>query len=527
MKSPAPALSLGELCQQAALNWPQRTALSFDATGEQFSFAALDGQSTRLAHALRDLGVRPGDRVAVVAGNRPAFALSWLAIAKAGAAMVPVNPAYRLGDAQHLISHAGVKLAIADQERHDLLRQVGARLKAPLQLVIDEAALELRHGEYRLQELVQQSTCNEALPRVSADSLANVQFTSGTTGLPKGCMLSHRYWTELGRLIADRIVGLEAQDVLLTAQPFSYIDPQWNLAAALSSGAKLVVLERFSPSRFWPKVMEHGTTFFYCLGAMPAMLLAQPPSSQDKAHRLRLVMCSGIPCSRHAELEERFGVPWREVYGTTETGADLMVYEDMADELRGSGSIGLALPHREVRIGDEQARPLPAGATGELLVRGTGMMEGYFDNEAATLAAFERGWYHTGDLATMDERGCVRIVGRRKDMIRRSGENIAAAEVEAVIEQHPDVLMAAVIAVPDALRGEEAKAYIVLRPGPDGTAVFDAESLAGFVGERLARFKVPRFWECLAELPRTPSERAAKHVLAMMPAGPTHRDLAA
>jgi crotonobetaine/carnitine-CoA ligase len=527
MKSPAPALSLGDLCRQAARRWPQRTALSFDATGEQFSFAELDGQSTRLAHALSRLGVQPGDRVAVVAGNRPVFALAWLAIAKAGAAMVPVNPAYRAGDAQHLLSHAGVKLAVADRACHELLREARARVPSLAQLVIDDAGPELRPGEHRLQALMQLPPGDDALPRVSADALANVQFTSGTTGLPKGCMLSHRYWTELGRLIADRIVGLGPEDVMLTAQPFSYIDPQWNLAAALSSGARLVVLERFSPSRLWPKVVEHGTTFFYCLGAMPTLLLAQPPSAEDRVHRLRVVMCSGIPPGRHAELEARFGVPWREVYGTTETGADLMVHADMADALRGSGSIGLALPHREVRIGDEQARPLPSGATGELLIRGTGMMDGYFDDDAATLAAFERGWYHTGDLATMDERGCVRIVGRKKDMIRRSGENISAAEVEAVIEQHPAVLTAAVIAVPDALRGEEAKAYVVLRPGPGGATVFDPESLAGFVSERLARFKVPRFWECLDELPRTPSERAAKHVLAAMPAGPTHRDITA
>jgi crotonobetaine/carnitine-CoA ligase len=200
-------------------------------------------------------------------------------------------------------------------------------------------------------------------------------------------------------------------------------------------------------------------------------------------------MCSGIPAERHAELETRFGVPWREVYGTTETGADVMVYADMASDLRGSGSIGVALPHRELRIGDEHARPVPRGQVGELLIRGTAMMDGYFRNAEATQSAFALGWYHTGDLATMDAQGAVRIVGRKKDMIRRSGENIAAAEVESVIEQHPAVLLAAVVAVPDDLRGEEVKAYVVLR---DAQARFDPEALAAFVEARLARFKVPR-----------------------------------
>jgi crotonobetaine/carnitine-CoA ligase len=516
-QAPATALSLGSLCARAAALWPDRTALCFDATGEILSFAELDARSNQLAHALVALGVRPRDRVAVLAGNVPLFPLAWLAIAKAGACMVPVNPAYRDSDAQHLLAHAEVRLAIADSPRGDLLRRLRQTMAGLQTLLIDSPGEPLQEPEHALQSLM------GAQPRaplgldVPPDWLANVQFTSGTTGLPKGCMLSHRYWTQLGCLIADELVELGPQDVMLTAQPFSYIDPQWNVAAMLASGASLVVLERFSPSGFWPKVAAHGVSFFYCLGAMPTLLLAQPPSPAERAHRLRVVMCSGIPCDRHAELEERFGVAWREVYGTTETGADAMVYPDMAQALVGSGSIGVALPHRELRVGDDEARPLPRGQAGELLIRGTAMMDGYYGDAEATQIAFARGWYHTGDLATMDAQGLVRIVGRKKDMIRRSGENIAAAEVEAVIEQHPAVLLAAVIAVPDALRGEEAKAFVVLR---DPQQPFEPETLASFVEARLARFKVPRYWERRDDLSRTASERVAKHLLSHIPGAP-------
>ena len=522
--SPAEAVSLGALCASAAAQWPEHTALSFDATGETLSFAQLEARSNQLAHALVALGLQPGDRVAVLAANKPVFPLAWLAIMKAGACMVPVNPAYRDADARHLLTHAEVRLAIADGERADLLRHLRADLASLQQVLIDTPVAALQDDELELQGLMQAQPPTPLAVDVPADALANVQFTSGTTGLPKGCMLSHRYWTQLGRLIADELVGLGPTDVMLTAQPFSYIDPQWNVAAMLASGAQLVVLDRFSPSRFWPKVVAHGATFFYCLGAMPALLLAQPTSPAERAHRLRVVMCSGIPADRHVELETRFGVPWREVYGTTETGADVMVYADMAQALRGSGSIGVALPHRELRIGDDDARPVPRGQVGELLIRGTAMMDGYFRNAQATQSAFANGWYHTGDLATMDAQSAVRIVGRKKDMIRRSGENISAAEVESVLEQHPAVLLAAVVALPDPLRGEEAKAFVVLR---DAQTRFDPEALAAFVESRLARFKVPRYWERRDDLPRTASERVAKHLLVSASDGVDVHDRAA
>ena len=505
IESPRQTISLGELSAAAASRWGDKPALVFDPQDLTLSFAQLDRQSTQLAHALVRAGIRPGDRVAVMAANGPVFPIAWLGIAKAGAAMVPVNIAYQALDARHLLAHAGVRLAICDAERAALLRQIrrdGLTLEC---LIVAGAAPQV--GELAWAEALAQEGEVPPPPPVCAESLANVQFTSGTTGLPKGCMLSHAYWTGLGALIAQDIVGLGPEDVMLTAQPFSYIDPQWNLAAALSSGATLVVLERFRPSQFWQKLQQHRASFFYCLGAMPSMLLAQPHRSDEREHRLRVAMCSGIPRERHAELEERFGVPWREVYGTTETGADIMVHPSDAARLRGCGSIGHPLPHREARIADADGRPLPRGLPGELQVRGIGMMDGYFGNEAATAAAFSGGWYRTGDLARMDERGAIAIVGRLKDMVRRSGENISASEVEHAIEAHPGVLISAVTGVADEVRGEEIQAYVVLKPGH---APVTLAELARHVGGQLARLKVPRYWVLCSDLPRTPSERVAK-----------------
>jgi crotonobetaine/carnitine-CoA ligase len=230
------------------------------------------------------------------------------------------------------------------------------------------------------------------------------------------------------------------------------------------------------------------------------------PSPDDRNHRVRFVTCSAIPPELHAKLEERWGVPWYEAFGMTESGGDIAVWPEEHDELVGSGCIGRPLPHKEARIVDEADCPVPRGAVGELVVRGPGMMDGYYKDEEATRALFRNGWLHTGDRATMDE------AGRIKDMIRRSGENISASEVEEVLHQHPGLRLAACLAVPDDLRGEEVKAYVVLNAGFTREQVHP-ESLVDYCKGRLAYFKVPRYWEYSDDLPRTPSERIAKAIL--------------
>jgi crotonobetaine/carnitine-CoA ligase len=356
---------------------------------------------------------------------------------------------------------------------------------------------------------------NDLVPRASIS--LNLQFTSGTTGRPKGCMLSHGYWITLARSLVLGFPYLSERDVMLTAQPFHYVDPQWNVVAALLSGAHLVALDGFHPTTFWDRVRGHDVTYFYCLASMPTLLLTTPPSESDRAHRVRAVQCSAIPVARHAELEQRWGVPWYEAFGMTETGADLSVGPTDHDALVGSGCVGTPNPHREARVTAADGQPLPAGQRGELQLRGPGMMDGYFGDPEATATAFDGGWFRTGDLAHLDDAGRVFLDGRIKDMIRRSGENIAAREVEEVLTTHPDVRLAAVVAVPDELRGEEVKAILVADPA----RVPAPETLAAYCAERLAAFKVPRFWEFRESVPLTASHRVAKSRLGP-PTGPVH-----
>ena len=279
--------------------------------------------------------------------------------------------------------------------------------------------------------------------QVGPRDLLNIQYTSGTTGFPKGCMLTHEYWLLLGQIVAEYL-ALREDDVNLTAQPFYYMDPQWNVALCLLAGIPLVILPRFSASTFWKSVKEQGVTFFYLLGTMPMYLLKQPEQPEvEQHHRLRVVLCSGIVPQLHALYESRWKVPWREAYGTTESGADLFVPLDDAESV-GSGAMGGPVRTKEARVIDPEGHDLADGEIGELVVRGKPMMLGYYHNPAATAEKLRDGWLHSGDLVYRDPKGYYHLVGRLKDMIRRSAENIAASEVEAVLCEHPQVRAAAV-----------------------------------------------------------------------------------
>ncbi|MEY3732821.1 MAG: hypothetical protein RL347_180 [Actinomycetota bacterium] len=491
------ATTLPQAVRRAAELWPDRTAWIFDlregpepAASTTLTFAEVAAGVDRIARHLRARGIRSGDRVAILMHNRPELPLTWLALARLGATAVPLGVKLRHDDASWIL---GKSRSVAIVSTPALIDAI-----APISIpVIDVADLAIP---------IDDAT---SLPDVhDPDDIVNVQFTSGTTGSPKGCLLSHRYWLHLAQSIVDGFPRLRPDDRMLTAQAMSYMDPQWNIAASLVSGASLVILDGFHPSTFWERVREHNVTYFYCLAAMPVLMLTTPSDPRDRDHRVRVIQCSAIPPARHAELEARWGTPWYEVFGMTETGGDIHVTEVEHDALVGSGSIGVAKPGRDVRIVDGDGADVPTGAIGELLLRGPGMMSGYDDEPEATAAVFRGGWLHTGDLARMDDAGVISLVGRLKEVVRRAGENVAAREVEDTLLAHPSVRMAAVVGVPDDIRGEEVKAYLVLTDDRDAQAA--AAELGAFCAERIARFKVPRYWEVRDDLPRTASERVAK-----------------
>ncbi|WP_244164705.1 class I adenylate-forming enzyme family protein [Streptomyces silaceus] len=490
--------TIGELLRDAAGRYDDWEFLRFPEGS--LSFAEADAYVSRLARVLRAHGVGRGDRVALMMGNVPEWPLSWLAVTRAGAVAVPVNARCGPADLAYVLKDSGSVLALASQECVALVRKVAGDVDSLREVhALDDLA----------EELADSSPLDPEIP-VAPSDIANFQYTSGTTGFPKACMLSQDYWLRTAWLMA---VGAElhADDVVLTAQAFSYMDPQWNAVMCLMGGVPLVVLPRFSASGFWDSVREHGATLTYVLGTMPLLMFKQPRSAGDRDHSMRLVLCSGIAPARHRAFEERWGAPWREVYGSTESGLDLIVAPG-AVETVGSGAMGHPPKGKDVLVVDRRGAVLPVGETGEIVVRGEPMMDGYWNHPETTAQAFRGGWYHTGDLGHRDVAGRVHHAGRLKDMIRRGGENISCAEVESVLEGHAAVLAAAVVAIPDELFEELPKAFVQLRPGHSpGTDV--ARSVLGHARRLLARFKVPAYLEFVDSFPLTPSARIQKRRL--------------
>jgi acyl-CoA synthetase (AMP-forming)/AMP-acid ligase II len=291
-------------------------------------------------------------------------------------------------------------------------------------------------------------------PKIDIDDLVSIQFTSGTTGFPKGCRLTHRYWLTAGKVNARRH-GRDYRRILAST-PFTYMDPHWLLLMAIYQRGTLYVARKQSLTRFVGWLHEHRVNF--CL--LPLPLLKQPPQVLDTRNEVIRANIFGLQGKLHAEVEARFNLTARQAFGMTEIGSGMFMPIEAVEKV-GSGSCGIPSQFRRVRIADATGREVRVGETGELLVQGPGIFQGYHRNPEATREAFHGEWFRTGDLFRRDTAGYYYLVGRVKDVVRRAGENTAAREVEAVIRELPAVYDVAVVPVPDEVRGEEVKAYIV------------------------------------------------------------------
>jgi crotonobetaine/carnitine-CoA ligase len=450
--------------------------------------------------------IHPGDRVLIMLENRTEFMVAWIAVNACGASLVPINTSAGEHDAGHIVRDSAAALAVVGPEQAKLIGRVSGA-DGPEMVVVDG---EEPHGlaGYR----------SESGPRpldeveVDPDAITNVYYTSGTTGPPKGCMVGHDYWIRFVELYLG-LYGLGPEDRLLCCLQFFYNDPPWLFLTSLRAGVPLVAMRRFSVSRFWSVVTRHEVTRLFGLASIPALLLKGEPRAEEREHGVEFALHVGIPAQLHSEFVERWGFPWVEGYGLTESGLVVAMPLAYAEQMTGSGSIGLPCPGVSVRLVDDEGAEVGVGEPGEVLIQAPGMMRGYLNRPDATAETLTEGWLHSGDLARRDEAGFLYFLGRKKDIVRRAGENVAAAEVENVLRSHPQVLEAAVVPVPDDLRGEEVKAYVALVEGVDAEAVPPVE-LVEFCRERLSKHKVPRYLEYRIEpFPRTPSMRVKKSAL--------------
>lgn len=481
---------------------PNKPALVFEdgtvVTRERFRAAVED-----FAGYVRER-VSPGDRVLIMLENRTEFMVAWLAVNACEASLVSVNTSAGEHDAGHIVRDSAAKLAICGAEQEQLLRSV---------VDLDETEVVVVSGAEPngLARYVGESG-PLPLAEVSVDpnAITNVYYTSGTTGPPKGCMVAHDYWVRFVELYLG-LYGLSEDDRLLCCLQFFYNDPPWLFLTSLRAGAPLVTMRRFSVSRFWSVATQNQVTRLFALASIPALLLKAEPSPEERRHEVEFALHIGIPAQLHAEFTQRWGFPWVEGYGLTESGLVVAMPLEHAEEMTGSGSIGLPCPGVSIRLVDDAGREVDTNEPGEILIKAPGMMRGYLNRPEATAETLVEGWLHSGDLARRDEAGFLYFLGRKKDIVRRAGENVAAAEVENVLRSHPSVLEVAVVAVPDELRGEEVKAYVAL---VDDASVVTPAVLVDFCRDRLAKHKVPRYIEFRSEpFPRTPSMRVKKSAL--------------
>lgn len=491
---------------------PRNDLRSYYPEGRDFSYLQIQSSVNHLADQYRNAGYGQPHRIGLFLASRPEHIMHKLAMNTLGICCVPINPDYRTAELVYLIQHAQLDLIVVLPER------------------LDDITLALAESTHR-PPVVTLDNFEASLPTprtkrtgttASADTPASILYTSGTTGRPKGCVLSHRYELAAGSWYANQggLISMQPQqERLYTPLPLFHVNSSiLSFYCMLLTGNCQIQTERFQPSRWWQEIRESKATVVHYLGVIIPLLLKQPENADDKNHHVRFGYGAGVEPQLHAVFEERFGFPLVEIWGMTEMVRTLSDYTPPRKV--GTRAFGKAVPGLDVSVVDHADQAVPDGSPGEMVIRYSAetprkdFFSGYLNDPNATEAAWRNGWFHTGDVVIRAaEDGMLHFVDRDKNIIRRSGENIAAAEVEALLLLHPEVLQVAVMAVEDELREAEVLACVVLKDNPNRNTSQEqmAQELFDFCNSQLAYYKAPGWLWLTDSIPTTGTQKIQKH----------------
>jgi long-chain acyl-CoA synthetase len=497
---------LAQILPRAAARYGKKIALVTDT--RTLTYADLDMLSDRVAAALVARNLAPGDRVSLYSQNRWEWIVSYHGILKAGAVVNPINVMLTPEEIHYVLGDCGARAILCAADKAPAVLEVAKTIPCVEHVVsFGDAPV----GALPFEEFIATPAPRPEAPEPEPTALSTIAYTSGTTGHPKGAMQSHRSVYLNCALTGTMHVRTE-RDVVVTALPAPHVYGNVVINSLFMAGGTVVLMERFDPGAALERIERHAATLFEGVPAMYMTMLAHPDLGRFDLSSLTRCTVGGqtIAVSTMRAWEECTRAPLIELWGMTELAGLGTTHALYAPNIH--GSIGVALPGVEVRVAsfDDPARTAPSGEPGELMVRGSIVMQGYYGNDKATHETIEPdGWLHTGDVAVADDAGYFCIVDRRKDMIITAGYNVYPAEIERVLAGHPAVAMSAVGAVPDEVRGELARAYVVLRAGAAAT---EAE-LIDFCRPHLAAYKLPRSVRFVADLPKTSTGKVMRREL--------------
>lgn len=506
--------TLGTVLRRQAERQPDKPLLRFEGTST--SYAEAEGLASTVAFNLHRLGIRKGDHVAVFMDNSPDMLWTIFGLAILGAVCIPLNTAAKGDQLLYYLRQSKASALVVDGH---LTSQIAPHLPKQLHIVVRTSGLEqdqdtaLLAGGVDFGELKMPLKPSEALASPLFSDVQLIMYTSGTTGPSKGVLCTHSQ-EQTGGLFMAQQMGYGPGDVLFTCLPLFHANAlRVTVNAALWAGATIALARRFSARQFWNDIRSSGATQFNALGAMANIILRNPPSASDRDHKVRLCnVIPALPTEINQEFSTRFGMAVTSMYGSTEACCPMFAVDVPPEN---SSSCGRLVDPFEVRVADDNDFELPHGQIGELLIRTREpwlIFQGYFDMPAETLGALRNGWFHSGDRGYRDEDGFFYFVDRKKESIRRRGENISSYEVELTISQHPAIVEVAAVPHPSELGEDDVLVFVVKR---DGQAISEQQLIA-FCEQRMAKFMIPRYVCFLDQIPKTPSEKVEKYKLRQL-----------